>query len=53
MANETIYPFGAGALPAGIGVVNDLTTGGADRRYDNRLGDHLQEIGHNAGAPAI
>ena len=29
MANQTVYPYGAGgSLPSGIGVVNDLYTGG-------------------------
>lgn len=41
MANETIYPFGAGALPAGIGVVNDLTTGGADKALSAQMGKEL------------
>lgn len=32
MANETIYPYGPGGqLPSSIGIINDLTTGGADK----------------------
>ena len=32
MANKTVYPYGTqGTLPASIGVINDLTTGGADK----------------------
>lgn len=30
MANTTVYPFGEGQMPSGIGVINDLTTGGAN-----------------------
>lgn len=44
MANETIYPFGPGGqLPAGIGVVNDLTTGGADKALSAEMGKSIQE----------
>lgn len=32
MANSTVYPFGPdGQLPSGISIVNDFTTGGADK----------------------
>ena len=32
MANSTVYPFGPGGqLPSGISIVNDFTTGGADK----------------------
>lgn len=31
MANKTVYPYGTGGtLPSGIGIVNDLVTGGVD-----------------------
>lgn len=32
MANQTVYPYGTGgSLPSSIGIINDLTTGGADK----------------------
>lgn len=32
MANKTVYPYGTGgSLPSSIGIINDCTTGGADK----------------------
>lgn len=32
MANQTVYPYGTdGTLPSSVGIINDLTTGGADK----------------------
>jgi len=42
MANETIYPYGTnGQLPSSIGVINDLTTGGADKALSAEMGKEL------------
>lgn len=42
MANKTVYPFGAGGqLPSSIGIVNDLTTGGADKALSAEMGKEL------------
>ena len=42
MANTTIYPFGTnGQLPSSIGVINDLTTGGADKALSAEMGKEL------------
>lgn len=42
MPNITIYPFGVGGqLPASIGVINDLTTGGADKALSAEQGKVL------------
>ena len=42
MANKTIYPFGTdGQLPSSIGVINDLTTGGADKALSAEMGKRL------------
>lgn len=39
MANNTIYPFGPGGqTPAGIPIVNDLVTGGADKALSAEQG---------------
>lgn len=39
MANKTVYPFGTeGRLPSGIGIVDDLTTGGADKALSAEQG---------------
>ena len=44
MANETIYPYGTnGQLPSSIGVINDLTTGGADKALSAEMGKELKE----------
>lgn len=44
MANQTIYPFGTeGRLPAGIGLVNDLETGGADKALAAEQGVVLKD----------
>lgn len=42
MANETIYPYGTdGQLTSSIGVINDLTTGGADKSLSAEMGKRL------------
>lgn len=39
MANKTVYPFGTGGqLPSSIGIINDLTTGGADKALSAEMG---------------
>lgn len=43
MANSTVYPYGTGgSLPASIGIINDLTTGGADKALSAQQGVVLQ-----------
>ena len=44
MANNTIYPYGTdGQLPSSIGIINDLTTGGADKALSAQMGKVLKE----------
>lgn len=44
MANSTIYPYGTGGtLPSNIGIINDLTTGGADKALSAQQGVVLRE----------
>lgn len=44
MANNTVYPYGTdGQLPASIGIINDLTTGGADKALSAEMGKELGE----------
>lgn len=39
MANKTVYPYGTGGtLPASIGIINDLTTGGSDKALSAEQG---------------
>lgn len=39
MANQTVYPYGTGgSLPASIGIINDLKTGGADKALSAEQG---------------
>jgi len=39
MANSTVYPYGTGgSLPANIGIINDMTTGGADKALSAEQG---------------
>lgn len=47
MANKTVYPYGTGgSLPASIGIINDLTTGGADKALSAEMGKVLgEEVG--------
>ena len=45
MANNTVYPYGTGGqLPSGIAIVNDLTTGGADKALSAEQGKTLNNI---------
>lgn len=45
MASNTIYPYGTGGqLPSGIAVVNDTTTGGADKALAAEQGKVLRGI---------
>ena len=44
MANQTIYPYGTGgSLPANIGIINDLKTGGANKALSAEQGKVLSE----------
>jgi len=39
MSNKTVYPFGTeGTLPASVGLINDLKTGGADKALTAQQG---------------
>ena len=43
MANKTVYPYGTGgSLPSNIGIINDLTTGGANKALSAEQGKILQ-----------
>lgn len=43
MANKTVYPYGTGgSLPSNIGIINDLTTGGANKALSAEQGKVLQ-----------
>ena len=45
MANNSVYPYGTdGTLPSGIAIVNDLTTGGADKALSAEMGKELGEL---------
>lgn len=49
MANTTIYPYGTnGQLPSSIGVINDLTTGGADKALSAEQGKDIKSNYLNA-----
>lgn len=51
MANQTIYPFGTdGSLPSSVGVINDFTTGGADKALSAEMGKILGEL---VGVPLV
>ena len=42
MANKTVYPFGTGGrLPSGVGIIDDLTTGGADKALSAEQGKYI------------
>lgn len=42
MANTTVYPFGTdGTLPSSIAIINDLSTGGADKALSAEMGKVL------------
>lgn len=42
MANKTVYPYGTGgSLPSSVGIINDLTTGGADKALSAEQGKVL------------
>lgn len=45
MTNTTVYPFGTGGqLPSSIGVINDLTTGGADKALSAQQGVVIRDL---------
>ena len=45
MANKTVYPFGVGGqLPSNIALVNDLSTGGADKALTAEQGKVIGDI---------
>lgn len=53
MANKTVYPFGPeGRLPSGVGIVNDLKTGGADKALAAQqgvvIGNELERLNEGA-----
>lgn len=44
MTNKTVYPYGTGgSLPSNIGIINDITTGGADKALSAEMGKKLGE----------
>lgn len=44
MANKVITPFGtSGTLPGSIGIINDLTTGGADKALSAGMGKYIKD----------
>jgi len=44
MTNKTVYPFGTdGTLPANIGLINDLYTGGANKALTAQMGKEIGE----------
>ena len=51
MANQTVYPYGTGgSLPSSIGIINDLTTGGADKALAAEQGKLIGEyLGDGVG----
>lgn len=45
MANKTVYPYGTGgSLPSSVGIINDLTTGGADKALSAEQGKELATV---------
>ncbi len=53
MANTTIYPYGTdGQLPSSIGIINDTTTGGADKALSAEQGKKIGKFGAEAIAEA-
>lgn len=45
MSNTTIYPYGTdGELPASVGIINDLVTGGADKALSAQQGVVLRGL---------
>lgn len=45
MANNTVYPYGTGGqMPSGIPIVDDLTTGGADKALSAQQGVVLLDL---------
>lgn len=45
MANKTVYPFGTGGqLPSSIGIINDITTGGANKALSAEMGKILGDV---------
>ena len=48
MANQTVYPYGTGgSLPSSVGIINDLTTGGADKALSAEQGRVIGDILYN------
>lgn len=49
MANQTVYPYGTnGELPESVGIINDLTTGGADKALSAQQGKVIGDLLRNA-----
>lgn len=45
MTNKTVYPYGTeGTLPSNIGIIDDMTTGGADKALSAEQGKVIGEI---------
>lgn len=54
MANQTVYPFGTnGSLPASVGIVNDLRTGGVDKALSAEQGVVIGEELYGKGRTHI
>ena len=54
MADKTVYPFGTGGqLPANIGVIDDLITGGADNALSAEQGKLIGELGFRMAGVAV
>lgn len=44
MANQSVYPYGpGGSVPAGVGIINDLVTGGANVALSAEMGKTLAQ----------
>lgn len=51
MANTTVYPFGTdGTLPASVGIINDLVTGGADKALSAEMGKKIGMFSDDAAS---
>ena len=45
MTNQTVYPYGTeGSLPSSIGIINDITTGGADKALSAEMGKQIGDV---------
>ena len=58
MANQTVYPYGTGgSLPSSVGIINDCTTGGADKALAAQQGVVLKgtidQVAGEIGNPVL